>query len=162
MPPRKRFAAFGSTARSDEAPSLDLQPLVTRTIQFLQNSPRGASRRDILAAMHLQPSAWPSLRSALERSGEVVARGRGPGLRHVHVSFLDADEVPDPESQPRARAIRALCAKLEELGEIDSAIAQEATGMDAESVRRLLRGLIDDGRVARTGHKRSTRYCWLG
>lgn len=162
MPPRKRFQAFGSTARSDEAPSLDLQPLVSRTLRFLENSPRGASRRDILAAMRLQPSAWPSLRAALERSGKVVAKGRGPGLRHVHVSFLDAEEIPDPESQPRAQAIRALCEQLERLGEIDSAIAQEATGMDAESVRHLLRGLIDDGRVARSGHKRSTRYRWLG
>ena len=162
MPPRKRFQAFGSTARSDEVPNLDLQPLVTRTVQFLKNCPRGASRRDILAAMRLQPSAWPSLRAALERSGEVIAKGRGPGLRHIHVSFLDASEVPDPESQPRARAIRALCARLEELGEIDSAIAQEATGLDAESVRRLLHGLIDDGRVTRTGHKRSTRYRWVG
>lgn len=162
MPPRHRFQAFGSTARVDEAPQLDIAPLVARTLQFLENSPRGASRRDILAAMNLQPSAWPSLRSALERSGSVLATGRGPGLRHIHVRFLDADEIPDPESLPRTQAIRALCARLEELGEIDSGTAQEATGLDAESARRLLRGLIDDGRVTRTGHKRSTRYRWLG
>ena len=162
MPPKRRFQGFGSTAHVDQAPKLDLQPLVARTIRFLQHSPRGASRRDILAAMNLQPSAWPSLRAALERSGEVVPRGRGPGLRHVHVHFLSADEIPDLDALPRAQAVRALCAKLEELGEIDSAIAQEATGMDAENVRRLLRGLVDDGRVARTGHKRSTRYRWLG
>ena len=162
LPPRTRFQAFGSTARADQVPSLDLQPLVARTIRFLENSPRGASRRDILAAMHLQSSAWPSLRSALERSGKIVARGRGPGLRHVHIQFLDEDEIPDPENLPRAQAIRALCARLEQDGEIDSAIAQEATGLDAENVRRLLRGLIDDGRVARHGQKRSTRYRWLG
>lgn len=162
MPPRRRFQAFGSTARADEAPSLDLQPLVIRTIRFLSKSPRGASRRDILAAMNLQASAWPSLRAALERSGKVVARGRGPGLRHVHIQFLDEDELPDRENLPRAQAVRALCAKLEELGEIDSAIAQEVTGLDAEQVRRLLHGLIDDGRVSRHGHKRSTRYRWIG
>ncbi len=162
MPPRRRFQAFGSTARADEVPSLDLQPLVTRTIRFLENSPRGASRRDILAAMHLQPSAWPSLRAALERSGKVVARGRGPGLRHVHIQFIDEDELPDRENLPRAQAVRALCHRLEELGEIDSAIAQEATGLDAEQVRRLLHGLIDDGRVERHGKKRSTRYRWIG
>jgi hypothetical protein len=163
LPPRQRYQSFGSNAvRSNDGPQLDLQPLVARTIRFLENSPKGASRRDILSAMHLQPSAWPSLRAALERSGKIVARGRGPGLRHVHVKFLDEDEIPDRDSLPRAQAVRALCAKLEELGEIDSAIAQEATNMDAESVRRLLRGLIDDGRVARHGHKRSTRYRWLG
>ncbi|MFK7929613.1 MAG: hypothetical protein AB8H79_15565 [Myxococcota bacterium] len=162
MPPRRRFQAFGATVRAESAPQLDLQPLVIRTIQFLSHSPRGASRRDILAAMNLQPSAWPSLRAALERSGEVLPRGRGPGLRHIHVQFLSEDEIPDPETLPRAQAIRALCAKLEEVGEIDSAVAQEATGLDAEHVRRLLRGLVDDGRVQRTGHKRSTRYRWLG
>lgn len=162
MPPNSRYQAFGSTARTDQGPQLDIAPLVARTVQFLLHSPRGASRRDILAAMNLQPSAWPSLRSALERSGQVVPKGRGPGLRHVHVEFLTPEEIPDPESLPKAQAIRALCSKLEEAGEIDSAAAQHATGLDAEAVRHLLRGLVDDGRVLRTGHKRSTRYRWLG
>lgn len=162
MSPPSCSSIFARRGHEDVLPQLDIQPLLTRTIAFLKNSPRGASRRDILAAMRLQPSSWPSLRAGLERSGEVVPRGRGPGLRHVHVRHLDEDAVRESLEHPHAEALDALCARLEDEGEIDSAGAQDATGMSAEAVRRLLKGLIDEGRVERSGRKRSTRYRWLG
>lgn len=152
-----------------ELPELDLEPLVARTLLFLENSPRGASRVDILSAMHLQPPAWVTLRKALEDTGMVLSVGRGPGLRHVHVKHADA--IPPEVAQAGQTAERsarlqdarkALRQVLLEKGEIDSSDAQAATGLRADPVRRLLLELVDNGEVSRSGKKRSTRYRWIG
>jgi hypothetical protein len=141
-----------------------LGPMVERALQFLESSPRGASRRDILSALNIQPSMWPSLRAALEATGLVVVIGRGPGLRHVHKNVLDGGRTDD-RAGAFAEAIRtnareALVALLRERGEIDSRGAQEATGLTADASRRLLQELIRSGRVVRVGQKRATRYRW--
>ena len=147
---------------------VDLRPLLSRTLMFLQNSPRGASRVDILTAMNLQASAWGNLRRSLEQSGDVVVTGRGPGLRLVHRSLWDMSKpmVQTPHrrtSRERMDAARgALQQVLQEKGIIDSQDAQEATGFKADPVRRLLLEMVSEGRVERTGHKRSTRYRWVG
>lgn len=148
---------------------LDLAPLVQRTLLFLENSPRGASRKDILAAMGLQNAVWTSLREALEDSGHVISVGRGPGLRHVHIRHAHA--VPPEARKVAQRAQRSqeldearstLRTALESQGEIDSQAAQELTGLRADPVRRLLLELVDEGKVERTGKKRSTKYYWVG
>ncbi len=143
--------------------------MVSRTLKFLENSPRGASRVDILAAMGLQPSAWTQLREALENTKMVVAVGRGPGLRHVHINHLDAVPIEVRNVARRSRRSAQLDQAREVLrevlvneGEIDSAKAQEATGLRADPVRRLLLELVDQGVVERHGKKRSTRYRWIG
>ncbi len=165
---RSRQSRRRSTA-SVELPQADLEPLVQRTLNFLENSPRGASRVDILSAMNLQPGAWPALRKALEDTGDVLSVGRGPGLRHVHVKFKD--QIPPEVAQAGQTAERsarlqdarkALQQVLKDKGEIDSAEAQEATGLKADPVRRLLLELVDKGQVERSGKKRSTRYKWVG
>lgn len=146
---------------------LDLGPLVTRALAFLETSPRGASRVDILSATNLQASAWPALRSALEGSGAVTAVGRGPGLRHVHRRWLGdhpaANRPPLSRDGPRLTEARvALKGLLRKEGTIDSNAAQDATGLRADPVRRLLLELVDEGIVERSGKKRSTRYQWIG
>jgi hypothetical protein len=135
---------------------------------FLQNSPRGASRIDILTAMNLQSSAWSNLRRNLEQSGDIIVTGRGPGLRLVHRSLCDATTPVVPSNQlgnSRERmeeARGALRDVLQEKGIINSKDAQQATGFKADPVRRPLLEMVSDGRVERTGHKRSTRYRWVG
>ncbi len=140
----------------------DLQPLVGRTLQFLERCPRGASRDDILSAMNLQPSAWVALRTALRDSGKVRVRGRGPGLRHVHVVHLPTDMIGSYDRDERLEnARRALETLLREQGTIDSSDAQRATGFRADPARRLLLELVSQGKVERFGKKRSTRYRWV-
>lgn len=154
--------------RADTA-ELDLAPLVSRTLLFLENSPRGASRKDILAAMNLNDAVWTGLRDALEASGVVVSVGRGPGLRHVHQRYVaDVPEETvriaqrDQRSAELEEARSTLREVLQDRGEIDSQDAQVATGLRADPVRRLLLELVDEGIVERSGKKRSTRYRWVG
>jgi len=45
---------------------------------------------------------------------------------------------------------------------LDSRTVQEATNLDAVTVRRVFKILIADGVVARYGQRRSTRYQWVG
>jgi hypothetical protein len=155
--------------RSASPADVDIAPIVDRTLRLLQNSPRGASRVDILAAMNLQSSAWTVLREALEDSGQVVSVGRGPGLRHVHLEHLD--QVSSEARIQRHREARTeqldqarvtLRAVLQDQGEIDSSEAQGVTGLRADPVRRLLVEMVDEGLVERSGKKRSTRYRWVG
>lgn len=154
--------------RGVDTPDLDLAPLVARTLLFLANSPRGASRIDILTAMNLQPPPWPLLRKALERTGEIVSVGRGPGLRHVHISWaesipMSAQPAQDTDrTEKLAQARQALKDVLLEKGVIDSTDAQHATGLRADPVRRLLLEFVDRREVERSGQKRSTRYRWIG
>lgn len=157
------------TGRELPAPAFDLEPIVARTLQMLENSPRGASRVDILAAMNLQPFAWTILREALEGTGIIHPVGRGPGLRHVHSQHLD--QVPDEDRAQRQPEVRgeqlnhartALRNVLKNSGEIDSVVAQETTGLRADPVRRLLQELVEVGLVERSGSKRSMKYKWVG
>lgn len=157
------------SARDLVSASVDLGPIVQRVLRLLENSPRGASRVDILAAMSLHQSAWTTLREALEDTGLVSAVGRGPGLRHVHVRFLD--KVPEEARQQRLTAERSeqldqarhtLRDTIRSQRELDSNQAQQATGLRADPVRRLLLELVDEGVVERSGKKRSTRYRWVG
>jgi hypothetical protein len=147
---------------------IDLSPVVSRTLKFLQHSPRGASRIDILTAMNLQTSAWIGLRQSLEQSGEIVITGRGPGLRIMHRSLFDESALPEPPSYRKTSLERMEAARgslrnvLQEKGIIDSLDAQEATGFKADPVRRLLLQMVSEGQVERSGHKRSTRYRWVG
>ena len=145
---------------------LDLGPLVTRALAFLENSPNGASRVDILSAINLRSSAGPAVRAALEASGHVSAVGRGPGLRHVHSRWVD--KHPATNRPPLHRGGDRIVTAREEIrrllrdaGEIDSHMAQQATGLRADPVRRLLMELVDQGLVERRGKKRSTRYRWV-
>jgi hypothetical protein len=150
-------------------PAVDIAPIVDRTLTLLKNSPRGASRVDILAAMNLQSNAWTLLREAMEQSGQVTAVGRGPGLRHVHDKHLDQ---VSPEIRGQRQRIQrsaqlnqarvTLRTVLEDQGEINSGDAQSATGLRADPVRRLLLEMVDEGVVERSGKKRSTRYRWVG
>ena len=57
----RQFARFDMTNTGQYS-------LSDQTLKLLENSPRGASRVDILAAMNLQGNAWNLLRDALERS----------------------------------------------------------------------------------------------
>ncbi|HMV69721.1 MAG TPA: hypothetical protein PKA64_22960 [Myxococcota bacterium] len=155
--------------RDTLAQAFDVEPIVARTLQLLENSPRGASRMDILAAMNLQPMAWQPLREALEDSGVVVSVGRGPGLRHVHVQHLDqvpnearVQRQPEVRGEQLAQARATLRTMLRDQGEIDSQNAQDATGLRADPVRRLLLEMVEEGIVERSGKKRSTRYRWVG
>ncbi len=146
---------------------IDVGPMLARALQFLQGCPRGASRVDILTAINLQPSAWPAVRLALEASGDVVVLGRGPGLRHVHRTWAEqhpaANRVPLRAGGERLREARlALRDVLREKRIIDSGDAQLATGLKADPVRRLLLELVHEGKVERSGSKRSTRYRWVG
>ena len=119
--------------------------------------------------MSLQPHAWAGLREAIEETGLVAAVGGGPGLRHVHIRFLD--QVPEETRQQRLTAERSeqllqarnvLRDAIRDQRELDSGQAQEATGLRADPVRRLLLELVDEGVVERSGKKRSTRYRWVG
>lgn len=157
------------TGREAPSAAFDLEPIVERTLQMLANSPKGASRVDILSAMNLQPNAWSVLREALEETGVVHSVGRGPGLRHVHTSHLGAvpDEArvqrqPEIRGEQLAQARSTLRNVLQNQGEIDSSAAQDATGLRADPVRRLLLELVEEGLVERSGKKRSMRYRWVG
>ena len=147
----------------DPSSPRDIEPLVTRTIQFLEKSPNGASRRDILSAIRLQPSAWSSLREALERHDMVICRGRGPGLRHVHVKWVAPDELERiREDGSIEEARQAICELFQIMPNIDSRTAQQETGLDVLTLRRVLKDLIATGHVMRHGQRRSTRYQWVG
>lgn len=147
----------------------ELAPLVSRALRFLENSPRGATRKDLLAALNLQTALWASLRDALEDTNAVRVVGRGPGLRHVHARYMGA--VPEEtirisergqRSQQLDEARLTLRETLRRSGEIDSTDAQRITGLGADPVRRLLLELVDEGKVSRSGKKRATRYRWVG
>lgn len=164
---KDRHMAFASDLFApivdDPSSPRDLGPLVARTIQFLEKSPNGASRRDILSAIHLQPSAWTTLREALERHELVICRGRGPGLRHVHVRWVSPEELERiREDGSIEEARQALCELFQEHPNIDSRTAQQVTGLDALLIRRVLKDLIATGQVMRHGQRRSTRYQWVG
>ncbi len=155
--------------REAPTPTLNLEPMVSRTLRLLENSPHGASRVDILAALNLQTHAWVLLRGALEETGEVVAVGRGPGLRLVHTRHLEqvpqevrAQVTPQLRGNQLNDARSALREVIRDQAEIGSIEAQEATGLRADPVRRLLLELVDEGVVRRSGKKRSTRYRWVG
>lgn len=137
-----------------------ISALVERALKMLEATPRGASRRDLVSALDIQPAAWPAVREALEQTGQVVSVGRGPGLRHVHRRMYEQQDPPDPpaDGDPRVELLKALL----ERGELDSAEAQRVTGLGPDAVRRLLVELVRAGRVTRVGHKRSTRYRWAG
>jgi len=149
-------------------PEIDLEPVVQRTLVFLESCPHGASRVDILTAMNLQNSAWPTLRRLLERTGHVMVIGRGPGLRHIHTKFMDSvpKHLTEVAATNRSERLNEARARLREILQdetvIDSSVAQKATGLNADPVRRLLLELVDEGVVERTGQKRSTRYRWVG
>jgi len=164
---KDRHMAFASDLFApivdDPSSPRDIGPLVARTIQFLEKSPNGASRRDILSAIHLQPSAWSALREALERHESVISRGRGPGLRHVHVNWVPPDELERiREDGSIEEARQAVCELFQNMPNIDSRTAQQETGLDALILRRVLKDLIASGLVMRHGQRRSTRYQWVG
>lgn len=60
-------------------------------------------------------------------------------------------------ARPRTPAARLLAA-LRKAGWLDNAAARTATGLDADSVRPLLKQLVADGHARVEGQKRSTRY----
>jgi uncharacterized Zn finger protein len=62
-----------------------------------------------------------------------------------------------PQPRPRSPAARLLAALLRE-GWLDNAAARAATGLDADSVRPLLKQLVADGHARVEGQKRGTRY----
>lgn len=164
-----RFVLPRTRRATGETTELDLAPLVDRTLCFLESSPRGAARKDILAAMNLQQAVWPALREALEQTGHVLAVGRGPGLRHVHIKHADAiprDTLEISVFVERVQQLEdartVLREHMRQEREMDSQRAQSLTGLKADPVRRLLLELVDEGRVQRFGNKRSTRYRWVG
>ncbi len=146
----------------------EIAPLVSRAVHVLGSSPRGATRKDLLAAMGLQAGVWPALREALDATEVIRSVGRGPGLRHIHVRFLD--DVPEetlrisergPRSQQLDQARLTLRDTLRDGNTIDSTDAQRITGLKADPVRRLLLELVDEGKLERSGKKRATRYRWV-
>jgi DNA-binding IclR family transcriptional regulator len=150
-------------------PSPTLAPTVDRALRLLRATPRGASRADLLAAVGAPDRLWEALRDALEETGEVATVGRGPGQRHVHVEHFHrvpvdqvAQRVPVERTAQLDQARATLLDTLRSQGGIDSGAAQELTGLPAEPVRRILLEMVDQGVVGRTGHKRSTRYHWVG
>lgn len=164
-----RFVLPRTRRATGETTELDLTPLLDRTLCFLESSPRGAARKDILAAMNLQQAVWPALRDAMERTGRVLAVGRGPGLRHVHVKHADAIpadvlqiSVIGERVQQLEDARHVLRDHMRQEREIDSLQAQSVTGLKADPVRRLLLELVGQGQVERLGNKRNTRYRWVG
>jgi hypothetical protein len=140
-------------------------PQTDRAIALLAQYPRGLSRGDLLAGLRLHDAAWPDLRRSLEACGEASAVGRGPGLRFVHAQHLP--DVPPAVREQRAWQARqrvledartALRALVQAESVVNSQLAQSATGLDADNVRRLLVELVDEGSLRREGCKRATRY----
>lgn len=147
----------------------EIRPLVERGLRFLERSPRGATRRDVLAALGIHEVLWATIRGRLEERPEIRVVGRGPGLRYVHARHLDA--VPEETlriTEPEVRSAQLHAARvtlrdvLQRSGDIDSIDAQRLTGLRADPVRRLLLELVDEGKVERSGNKRTTRYRWVG
>ena len=64
-------------------------------------------------------------------------------------------------ARPRDPASRLLAA-LHRAGSLDNAAARAATGLDAESVRPLLKQLVADGHARVQGQRRGTRYVAVG
>lgn len=66
------------------------------------------------------------------------------------------------KTRERARSpIARLLAALRRAGWLDNAAARAATGLDAESVRPLLKQLVAEGHARVEGHRRATRYVAL-
>ena len=150
-------------------PSPTLAPVVDRALQLLQATPRGASRADLLAALGAPDRMWEALRDALEETGEVATVGRGPGQRHVHTDHFHrvpvdqvSQRIPVERTALLDQARVTLMDTIRVQGALDSGEAQELTGLPADPVRRILLELVDQGVVERSGHKRSTRYHWVG
>lgn len=140
-------------------------PHLDRAVALLAQYPRGLSRSDLLAGLRLHDAAWPELRRGLEASASATPVGRGPGLRFVHAQHLP--EVPSTVREQRAwqerqraldNARSALRALVQAESVVNSQLAQSATGLDADNVRRLLLELVDQGALRREGSKRATRY----
>lgn len=68
-----------------------------------------------------------------------------------------APRPPKPSPRPRSPAGRLLAA-LRRAGWLDNATARAATGLDADSVRPLLKQLVADGHARVEGERRGTRY----
>lgn len=131
---------------------------IQEAIQFIQQAPDGVSRRDLLAVLRVGSQRWLPLREALVQTGEIQIRGRGPGMRLLHRSRLSLRSVPPQVDLHAARA--TLQQLLQRSASIDSRIAQEATGLNATAVRKLLQPWIQDGTVEQEGRKGGTRYRW--
>ncbi len=132
-------------------------PVLRTALRILETAPRGATRRDLISALKLPAARWRGVRDALLDSGLAVLRGRGPGLRLVHIDHASSS-APCLPARDLDRARTRLASLVAATQEFDSRVAQEVTGLDADAVRRLLKELVDQGALARVGAKRCTRY----
>jgi len=77
-------------------------------------------------------------------------------VRPARAAAIEQPTVKPPP-RPRSPAARLLAALRRE-GWLDNATARAATGLDADSVRLLLKQLVADGHARVEGQKRGTRY----
>ena len=83
---------------------------------------------------------------------------RPPKARAGRVqTFEEKRPTAKPTARPRSPAARLLAA-LRRTGWLDNATARAATGLDADSVRPLLKQLVADGHARVEGRRRGTRY----
>ena len=107
----------------------------------------------------------------LEMDGATVAAKAAPKQRQAAAKPLRAAPAVKPSakpSRPSANPARALSpasrllAALRQARSLDNAAARAATGLDAETVRPLLRQLVAEGHAKVQGRGRGTRYVALG
>ncbi len=104
----------------------------------------------------------------LELEGSTAAATAAPKKPRVAAKPVGAAQANAKPAGPSPKPTRArdpasrLLAALRRAGSLDNAAARAATGLDAESVRPLLRQLVADGHARVQGQKRGTRYVAVG
>lgn len=162
---------YGVGARLDQQPELlftlrqvdaaELLSKAGRMVTTTESGERSLADDDVGALFGLDMDPAPV--GAAPRQPDTTKPEQPParGLRRAPTPSARAAEPARPSVEPVARPrspVARLLAALRSTGRLDNAQARAATGMDAESVRPLLKRLVAEGHARVEGRGRATRY----
>ena len=164
---------YGIGARLDSKPELlftlrqvDAAELLSEAGSGVVTAPAAGERTlagdDVGALFGLEMDVVTAAATAAPKKRQAAAKPV-PAARTARA----ANPIAKP-SRPIANPARArspasrLLAALRQAGTLDNAAARAATGLDAESVRPLLKQLVVDGHARVQGQGRGTRYVAVG
>ncbi len=166
---------YGIGARFDSQPELlftlrqvDAAELLSKAGSGVVTAPVAGERTltgdDVGALFGLEmdePTAAATARPVKPKAAAKPVRAAArPGAKPSRPSAKPARPGAKP-ARPRDPASRLLAA-LHRAGSLDNAAARAATGLDADTVRPLLKQLVADGHARVQGQRRGTRYVAVG
>lgn len=163
---------YGIGARLDSKPELlftlrqvDPAELLSKAGRGVVTAPMADGRtlasEDIGALFGLEMEGSTAADTAAPKKPRSAAKPVGAARPVAKPARPTASRPATKPARPRDPASRLLAA-LRKAGSLDNAAARAATGLDAQSVRPLLKQLVADGHARVHGHKRGTRYVAIG